>query len=414
MNRSIVLLLSLSCNLRCPYCFAESTMGPSGFMSFSTFKRIVSFVTKGAKKGEWVKIRLAGGEPTLNPAFKRMLRYLRGRKSVKVNLLTNGIFGADILKELRSFDPESLTILVNVNDPKRIGRKRFSIIKKNLEGLASYKVTVGINFYSHKNRYRYVIDLAKKLGFKVRWSLTHPVGGDHLYVSPAEFKRMRPLLLEFLKECADSEIPTISDCSTPLCVLEGEHDFIPVLSPGSTFCNPPTVVDPNMNVFLCYEEGGRKLTSFKSASALFKHCERAKAYRGRFFWLPDCRTCFHRDYKRCGGGCPHHEQHANDFDVRSLALEDLKKVGFHLSTRFRAYRKSRNEFYLKDLGAGDGRELDEFMYDLMEELRRLNHKDLAHVYRIMRKVHGDLSLKEFLDLIDHLVVNGYVNVWMIG
>lgn len=413
MNRSIVLLVSLSCNLRCPYCFAESTMGPSGFMTYETFKKIVSFVTRGVKRGEWVKIRLAGGEPTLNPDFKRMLGHLRKMKSVRVNLLTNGIFGPDILKELNLFEPESLTLLVNVNDPGRIGRKRYSIIRKNLEKLSSYRVTVGINFYSHKNRYRYIVDLAKKRGFRVRWSLTHPIGGDHLYVSPAEFKRIRPLVLKFLKECADNNIPVVSDCSTPLCILDGKLDFIPELSPGSTFCNPPVVVDPKMNVFLCYEEDESRLGSFRSAAALFRHYEKAKERRGKYFWLPDCRTCCHGDYKRCGGGCPHHEQHANDFDIDSLGPRDLKGVGFHLSTRFRAYRRGGKEYYLKDLGGGDGFELDAFMYDLMEGLRKRNDKNLSSVYRAMRKAHGNLSVEEFLDLIEHLVVNGFVNVWMI-
>jgi len=412
MKRSAALLISLSCNLRCPYCFAQSTMGPSGFMSFAAFRNAVDFIVRGARAHDEVKIRLAGGEPTLNPEFKRMLGYLKRLKGLKVQLLTNGTFKREILKDLLTFDRERLSLLVNVNDPRRIGGRKFSTVKRNVAALSTYNTVIGINFFSPRNSWRYVTDMATEHGLKIRWSLTHPVGGDHLFVTPSNFKAVGKTVLGFLKECSEGDIPTNADCSTPLCLFEGRGGMIPDLTPGSTFCNPPVVIDPDLNVFLCYEQDKRKLSSFRSAAAMFRHFEAMKKGRGSFFWLKECRTCSYRDFMRCGGGCPYHAQQANDINLASIEERGLRDIFFHFNLSFRECSNRKGARILKDLiPKGRAVVMDRFMYDMVKACRKHSGGRLSGVFDEMRKAYRSLNFEEFVGVVQHFVGEGYLNVW---
>lgn len=411
----IVLLLSLRCNLRCTYCFAQESMVSGDFMSYATFRKALGFFQKELKKGEILPIKVAGGEPTQNPEIGRILGYLRQRKFLIPTLLTNGIFDKEVLAELTKFKPNQISFLMNVNDPKWIGRKNFGIIKRNIETLLPYDLTIGINFFEPDQDSRYIIDLAKKYGLKVRWSLAHPIGGDHLYVSPENYKGVGRTVCSFLETCARHRIPTNADCSTPLCLFD-ESDFVTHnLGNISCFCDPPTVIDPDLNVSLCYEPVGKKLLSFKEPKALFKLLDGLRGKRRNKFWLEECRTCFRKDFDKCGGGCPHHIQRANNVYVKALDERGLGVVRYRFSERFRHVKGSKGKPMLKNKLRAEGSfVLDPFMERMTGIMRNRGEGSLLDAYRGLRKGYKSCRLGEFKRLVDVLVDEGVIYIWREG
>ena len=60
------ILLTYSCNLRCPYCFANEFVGKENTdITIENLLKVVSFITRTGP----ANIGLIGGEPTLHPGY---------------------------------------------------------------------------------------------------------------------------------------------------------------------------------------------------------------------------------------------------------------------------------------------------------------------------------------------------------
>jgi MoaA/NifB/PqqE/SkfB family radical SAM enzyme len=86
--RSVGLELTNACNLRCPYCSAQTNAvkGKTGFMSDRTFSRLLSHLRQF--RLHMLRV-VGGGEPTLHPRYAEFATRLRGSANI-VSLTTNG------------------------------------------------------------------------------------------------------------------------------------------------------------------------------------------------------------------------------------------------------------------------------------------------------------------------------------
>ena len=96
--KSLCLLVTHDCNLRCGYCFADtgSFGGCRQLMSKETAEKAVEFAIEGSMKRHNLELDLFGGEPLMNwPVVVHIVEYVRRReketgKNIKLTLTTNG------------------------------------------------------------------------------------------------------------------------------------------------------------------------------------------------------------------------------------------------------------------------------------------------------------------------------------
>lgn len=96
--KSLCLLVTHDCNLRCGYCFADtgSFGGCRQLMSRETAEQAVEFAITGSRNRHNLELDLFGGEPLMNwPVVEHIINYVRKReaetgKNIKLTLTTNG------------------------------------------------------------------------------------------------------------------------------------------------------------------------------------------------------------------------------------------------------------------------------------------------------------------------------------
>ncbi|MBR5486884.1 MAG: 4Fe-4S cluster-binding domain-containing protein, partial [Phascolarctobacterium sp.] len=94
--KSLCLLVTHDCNLRCGYCFADtgSFGGCRQLMSKETAEKAVEFAIEGSMKRHNLELDLFGGEPLMNwPVVVHIVEYVRRReketgKNIKLTLTT--------------------------------------------------------------------------------------------------------------------------------------------------------------------------------------------------------------------------------------------------------------------------------------------------------------------------------------
>jgi 7,8-dihydro-6-hydroxymethylpterin dimethyltransferase len=87
-----IIEVNTACNLDCPICFADSGTGPQGHGYSLTLEQVESMLDAFVRaEGEPESVQLSGGEPSIHPQIREMLRAARERRIPLVMLNTNGI-----------------------------------------------------------------------------------------------------------------------------------------------------------------------------------------------------------------------------------------------------------------------------------------------------------------------------------
>lgn len=122
--KSLCLLVTHDCNLRCGYCFADSGAfgGCRELMSKETAEKAVEFAIAGSKKRHNLELDLFGGEPLMNwPVVEHIVKYVRRReketgKNIKLTLTTNGTLLND--KNIKFMNDNRVMLVLSLDGKK--------------------------------------------------------------------------------------------------------------------------------------------------------------------------------------------------------------------------------------------------------------------------------------------------------
>jgi MoaA/NifB/PqqE/SkfB family radical SAM enzyme len=307
--------LTPRCNLSCEYCFAhELTESESGDIKMEDFAYIVDFL-----EGEG-EIGLIGGEPLLHKDINEFIEILNNRYYVnRVQIFTNGIFLDRLDKNVLS---SKVSILVNVNSSKDIGKVAFEKVRKNIKDLLYYMpkshLTLGVNIYKENQDFTDQVSLIKEFGFKrIRLSVVIPKEIKEGAI--AYFSKMKSTLIALCKELKKLNVSPCYDCNAiPECVYtKKEKEFLNTLPFESEFekrifigeasvCAPIVDIYPDKTATRCFG-----MSSYKVKIEDFKNINDLKNH---FFLALDtklvhklsskkCEGCYKQGVFGCFGGC---------------------------------------------------------------------------------------------------------------
>ena len=215
------------CNLKCPYCFADSYTGEtSEDITIDTFNRLLDFCADEGRVG------LIGGEPFLHKDIAKILEILTQDWRISlVTVFTNGIF---IDKALSLLAHPKFKLLVNVNPSSDIGKGAFERTRENIRSALSImrldRVDLGINVYKENQDFDEFLDIVKECGVRrVRISVVIPQ--DKSEGGIPYFKRMKQTLLDLYTRLKEMNVCPCYDCNAiPECVFDrDELDFLSTL-----------------------------------------------------------------------------------------------------------------------------------------------------------------------------------------
>ena len=125
------------CNLKCVYCYNDSTANSNAKIPLETIDKIIKY----CKNNQIPIIEVSGGEPLLHEDFAQIMDhiYMSGRKA---RLVSNATFFPKQLHILEKYNPTIQTTLdgynADINDKQR-GEKSFEKILSGIECLLNSK-----------------------------------------------------------------------------------------------------------------------------------------------------------------------------------------------------------------------------------------------------------------------------------
>ena len=353
------IMVTETCNLRCPYCFASEFVNKKPKeMTLTDFKKALNFALSDGKDRQ---IGIIGGEPTLYPIINEVLRLaLEDPRSDPVMIYTNGV-------DLDEISPQNLEdakfrMLVNCNSPEDMGEKKFAKMCENLykfkhEHFGEGRFRLSVNLYKPDFDYSYIIPIVKALEFDtIRLSISVPSKSQLGSMSSLEyFRSMKPVALGFIGDMIRCGTLTGFDCNfLPECVLTDEERqglmkvkdiFYSGLSKrySRNFwqrailcethnCTPVVDILPDLTAIRCFglsEYTKVDISHFKDMKDLrqfyIDHVDRPAI---KCSASPECVNCYNRECGDCTGGC--HSFRAQElFGGKNIELDEAHQNAFY-------------------------------------------------------------------------------------
>lgn len=304
------------CNLRCPYCFADSyTAEEKEDITMPTFARLLSFCAEEGQVG------LIGGEPFLHKNILAFLEMLRmDPRFGRVTVFTNGIF-ADKAMDLLA--DGKFHLLINVNAASDMGEANFARMRENARLLSQRMgpkgITLGINVYREDQDFTDFLSVVDACGArKVRVSLVIP--HDKSEGGLPYFLRMKPTLLALYRQLKARGVAPCYDCNAiPSCIYtEEERAFLAslpfenaherrIFMGEASVCSPVIDLYPDGTATRCfgmYDAARVPVSDFACLSDLRNYF--FKEIDCRLVNTPsctDCESCYRYKTFGCFGGC---------------------------------------------------------------------------------------------------------------
>lgn len=329
-------MLTDTCNLRCPYCFANEFVNHGiNEISVENFKKALDFAATEPND----KLGLIGGEPTLHSNFKELLKLLiADNRFQNVVLFTNGVKIDEFAKELAH---PKFHILLNCNSPKDMGEKAYKRMCDNLDMLINEhymkdRITLGINIYQNNFEYDYILELLKKYKYNhVRMSIVVPNTSEKRDFNVKRyFLEIKPKFKEFVYAMISNEIIPTYDCNKmPMCLLTQEElvTFDSLIKkkirerelaglPGMNLpmndsaiytdavrCSPVIDIRQDLSAVRCFglsDCSKTKITDFKTITDLRNYyLNEIDSYAYKLGISNECMDCYRRKTLKCMGGC---------------------------------------------------------------------------------------------------------------
>jgi MoaA/NifB/PqqE/SkfB family radical SAM enzyme len=308
------LLLTTTCNRRCPYCFAlEALEGSPG--RAMTFGEIVDLADR-ALASDVRTLGLLGGEPTLHPEFAEIALYLV-RRGIAVRAFTNGLRPVDGLDELAGAPRERFLFVVNVNAPEIEVPGNHD---RQVEFLRRFpKVSdLGVNVFRGGLDLSFLLEVAERAGLEGGWirvGLAQPIAGEaNVFLRPEDYRAAVGPIVRLAEAAIGRGIRVSLDCGFPLCTLTDEEvGRLYRLGANLKFvCQPAVDVAPGGEAWSCFPLARATRVPYDAreslrdlAEAFRRRHEEERRRRGAGIF-PECGTCLQREIGRCDGGCLAH------------------------------------------------------------------------------------------------------------
>lgn len=310
--------LTKYCNLNCPYCFAQSMMTDSEKQNIeiNSLNQILEWLKKTPEE----RIGLIGGEPTLHPQFKEILKIINNyceENNKESILFTNGI----LLKKFLPYISPKMSILININSPLYMSEINFNSLLETLDILYKQnkisgnntQVTCGCNICLEINNYDFFWNIVEKYKInQIRVSVTAPVLKEYKDNKEKYYEKLKPIFLNFISEAQKRKILINIDCNhIPKCYFSNsEIDFILYNCKENIFkedcCSPCIDITANFEATCCfgtydslincsYFEDCNELKQYFLKEIIYKKSEKNN--------FGKCADCLDFQLKKCQGGC---------------------------------------------------------------------------------------------------------------
>lgn len=341
------IMITETCNLNCTYCFANEFVNKTHQnMSFNEFIDAVEFLRTGHSK---ISFGIIGGEPTLHPEFKMIMKYIIDSDHIsEVTLFTNGLLLEKFADELSH---HKIKILINCNSPEDIGYENYAKYRRNIDYLINKryckdKITLGINMYKSDFDFSYILELLKEFRFNnLRVSVSVPnIDHGEIRNSLTDFLKIKPRIRQFFNELFILDVLPFFDCNfIPSCILNEEdlgliklfeNKLNRKLNIYTSKCEPVIDITPGLKAVRCFGLSSHSKVDIKN----FNNLEELKnhyfnsidSYAYSTVLHQKCLNCTHRENYRCTNGCLVYKinqinavkKNNDDFIERSLLFND--------------------------------------------------------------------------------------------
>ncbi|MBQ4224946.1 MAG: thioether cross-link-forming SCIFF peptide maturase, partial [Oscillospiraceae bacterium] len=316
--------VTMDCNLRCRYCFAETGeygMKKRKLMSFETGKRALDFLLENSGDRENLEVDFFGGEPLMNfDVVKQLVMYGRSREKDYINkhfrftVTTNGILLDD--EKTDFINREMSNVVLSIDGRKEVNDR----MRTHINGSGTYDEII--------EKYKKLVEKRKHRNYYVRGTFTkHNLDFTNDVLSLAEqgFKEIsaEPVVADAKQDYAltERDLPAIFSEYERLAQAilvsdkQGKHfnffHFMIDLDQGPCAIkrlrgcssgNEYVAVTPDGDIYPCHQfVGVEKYRMGNIAEGKINSDIRNEFAAANIYSKDDCRNCWAKFY--CSGGC---------------------------------------------------------------------------------------------------------------
>lgn len=320
LKRVSWITLNRACNLRCKWCYAQS----SGFskkqeMDSPLYEKIIDII-----KGLGIrKVILIGGEPTIHPLFLDMIARAK-RQEIGSSVITNGIKFSDkkFLEQAHLNGLNGVTLSLKAPTDKLYkewtGKPVLASVKRAIENIKEFNIPLSVSLVLSSNLYPYIDELVcllKDMQLKRVY-----IDSERPFIVNGEvFSLQNPqdIILgysELIDKLEKSEIPYVFKASLPFCLfpktLLAHLKAQKRLEAGCQMLSASGVVfDTNGDFLACNQlcenplaQFGKDFCDYKTFNEVLMS-EKVENFYKLVQSYPNekCMKC--AEWSECGGGC---------------------------------------------------------------------------------------------------------------
>lgn len=306
------IILTEYCNLKCPYCFAQTMINESTDFKNITLEQldnILNWLLPTASQQDF-NIGIIGGEPTLHPQFNEILNRINSFNSFTnshTTIFTNGLTIENYIANIGL----TTSLLINVNKLDTIKTKKLINNLKlvnSLHWFENNKVTLGCNLYLEEQDYSFFWEIIDLFSIpSVRMSVTAP--NTNILKSNKElyYTSMKSIALDFINNAKKRNIKINYDCNQiPLCFFSlEEQNLITSLGTYTKFCEPVIDITPDFKATSCFGVYKTPISCnlFKNIDELIRFFQNEIFIRAVNNNTSLCKDCEKIKLLTCQGGC---------------------------------------------------------------------------------------------------------------
>ena len=310
------IIITNSCNLQCPYCFANKLIKENNNFINITKEQLIKILNWLTVSSNIHQIGIIGGEPTLHPNFLQILNIFSQfciQNHNTLALFTNGIYLDKILYNY----PNQLYTLININTPAIMTELQYNSLINNLNTIQALQlfnsnITLGCNICQEINDYSFfwnILDQYLPINI-IRISIVAPTHKEQLQNKHIYYSSLKNKFLNFIKEAEKRSIKIRLDCNyIPNCFFnDKEKIFIQkniLNKQNKIFCTPIIDITPDFKATSCFGiYNPIDCSQFSNYDALYNYLLYKKNVplilknnQGK------CVTCEKHELLTCQGGC---------------------------------------------------------------------------------------------------------------